>query len=207
MIAIRERYQIPEGAELLVYVGGLNPHKNLLGLLRCLPGVLREHPNTLLAIVGDTSGRGFRDNVSELHRFVKTNPPLEKHVSFTGYVSEEDLLALYNSATALVLPSLWEGFGLPAVEAMACGLPVVASRGGSLPEVVGDAGVFFDPQSPGEMATAICSVLRDAELRNLLSRKALARAALFTWDRGASLVEASFERCLEGRERKRCALS
>ena len=180
---------------LLVYVGGLNPHKNLIGLLRAMPAVLAKRPDVELAIVGDTSKRGFYDNVDDLMRMVKSDPLLEKRVRFTGYLSDEELVVLLNGAAALVLPSLLEGFGLPAVEAMACGTPVLASRRGSLPEVIGDAGRFFDPLSSDDIARAILGFIDDPALQVELQMKARARAAGFTWDRAAELAELSFERC------------
>lgn len=194
--AARERFGLGASGPLFVYVGGLNPHKNLLGLLRGFDQALAERPDARLAIVGDTSGKGFHDNRDELSDVVAKSARLSASVRFTGYVSDEDLVALYGAATALVLPSLWEGFGLPAVEAMACGLPVLASRRGSLPEVVGDAGLFFDPLSPAEISRALVELCSDAELMKRLAAAALARSATFTWERGAKLAEDSFRRCL-----------
>jgi glycosyltransferase involved in cell wall biosynthesis len=148
----RARHAIPPDAVLLVYVGGMNRHKNLLGLLTAMPAVVAERPRAHLAVVGDTSGRGFPDNVPELMELVSGDPLLRQHVHFTGYVGDEELVELLNGSAALVLPSLWEGFGLPAVEAMSCGVPVLASRRGSLPEVVGDAGLLFEPEPPSAIA-------------------------------------------------------
>ncbi len=194
---LRARLKIPPQAKLLVYVGGLNPHKTLMTLLKAMPQIIESQPDAHLAIVGDISGKGFYDNYQELNQFVSQNPLLESRVHFTGYISDEDLIVIYNGAAALVFPSLWEGFGLPAVEAMACGLPVFASRRGSLPEVVGDAGVFFDPLSEDAIARAVSVGLSDPAELQRLSERALARAATFTWDRGAELAEQSFSRCME----------
>jgi len=186
---------IPERAQLLVYVGGMNPHKNLLGLLRSLPAVVATRPDAHLAIVGDTSGKGFWDDVPSLMEFVRTHPPLEQHVHFTGYLDDPTLVELLNGAAALVFPSLWEGFGLPALEAMSCGVPVLASRRGSLPEVVGDAGLFFDPDRPEDISDCILRFLGDAGARARLGAIALARAGTFSWERAAELAEDSFLRC------------
>lgn len=193
---MRARFDIPAGAHLLVYVGGMNAHKNILGLLRALPEVIAARPGTHLAIVGDTSGKGFWDNVPQLREFVRTHPPLDRQVHFTGYLPDEEVVHLMNGADALVFPSLWEGFGLPAVEAMSCGLPVLASRRGSLPEVVGDAGLFFEPEDPAAVARCVLEFLGDPGLRPRLRTIALNRAASFTWSRGAELAEASFVRCV-----------
>jgi len=193
--AARARYDVPDGATLLVYVGGLNPHKNLLGLLRALPGVIAARPDLHLAIVGSTSGEGFWDNVPELKSFVADNPPLSAHVHFTGYISDAELVELLNGAAALVFPSLWEGFGLPAVEAMSCGVPVLASDCSSLPEVIGEAGLYFEPTDPASIAGCLQRFLGDPGLQKRLSGAALERARGFTWARAAELAEGCFRRC------------
>jgi glycosyltransferase involved in cell wall biosynthesis len=190
----RALHAIPKDARLLVHVGGMNAHKNILGLLKAMPQIIAAEPRSHLALVGDTSGKGFWDNVAELKAFVAATPPLADHVHFTGYLSDPDLAQLLNASDALVFPSLWEGFGLPAVEAMSCGIPVLASRRGSLPEVVGDAGLLFDPEDPDAIASCVTGFLGDGELRARLSRNALERSRLFTWARGAELAEESFRR-------------
>lgn len=191
----RSRHAIPEDAALLVHVGGMNPHKNLLGLLEAMPRIIAERSRTHLAIVGDTSGTGFWDDVPALEDFVNRTPPLAQHVHFTGYLGDPELVHLLNGAAALVCPSLWEGFGLSAVEAMACGVPVLASRRGSLPEVVGDAGLFFDPDRPSAIADCVLQFLSDPDLRTRLGDVARRRARTFTWERAAELAEACFRRC------------
>jgi alpha-1,3-rhamnosyl/mannosyltransferase len=195
------RYGIAPGAELLVFVGGMNAHKNVLGLLKAMPRIVQDRPNVHLAIVGDTSGKGFWDNVPELKAFVESHPPLPAHVHFTGYLDDSELVELLNGAAALVFPSLWEGFGLPAVEAMSCGVPVLASNRSSLPEVVGDAGLYFDPENVGEIAACVQRFLSHPDLRTRLKAAALARVKNFTWGRAAALAEASFLRCYEDANR------
>ena len=197
----RVRYAIPTNADLLLHVGGMNRHKNVLGLLKAILKVIAERPNAHLAIVGSTSGNGFWDNVPELRNFVETHPPLNQHVHFTGRISDGDLVELLNDAAALVFPSFWEGFGLPAVEAMSCGVPVLASDRGSLPEVVGDAGLFFDPESPAAIAECVLRFLGDLQLRGRLAEVALTRAKTFTWKRAAELAEVCFRRCYEDTKR------
>lgn len=199
----RLRHHIPRNVTLLAHLGGMNRHKNLIGLLQALVRIVAERPDVYLAIVGDTSGRGFSDNVPELYEFVKANPPLEQHVRFTGYLPDADVVELLNATDALVFPSLWEGFGLPAVEAMSCGLPILASRRGSLPEVIGNAGLFFDPTSPVAMAECVLRFLRDPQLGLRLRAEALKRARLFSWERAAALAEVSFRRCYEDWRRRR----
>ncbi len=190
----RARYGIPADAQLLVYIGGMNRHKNILGLLQAMPEVAAARPDVHLAIVGDTSGAGFWDNVPELRRFIAERPALQPHVTFTNRIADSELVELLNGAAALVFPSLWEGFGLPAVEAMACGVPVLSSDRGSLPEVVGDAGLFFDPLDTASMSRCLVRFLGDAPLQRQLAEAARARAATFSWDRAAELAEESFRR-------------
>ena len=193
----RARCGVPKDATLLMYVGGMNRHKNVIRLLEALSTIVSREPMVFLAIVGDTSGKGFADNVPELMHFVRSHPPLDRHVHFTGYLPDEDVVGLLNSAAALVVPSLWEGFGLPAVEAMSCGVPVLASRRGSLPEVIGNAGLFFEPDDPRAIADCVIGFLGDRERQQALRAAAPKRAATFTWDRAAELAEICFCRCYE----------
>jgi glycosyltransferase involved in cell wall biosynthesis len=110
---------------------------------------------------------------------------LDKRVHFVGRVSSEDLLYLYNAAEMLAHPAFYEGFGLPPLEAMACGLPVVVSDVASLPEVVGDAGLLVDPHNVDELTVAMWRVLNDAELRQEMREKGLRQAERFSWERAA----------------------
>lgn len=188
--AVRQRAALPERADVIVYVGGLAPHKNLHGLLdgfeRALaaPGMQAAH----LALVGDFAGAGFHSNYGSLAERVAASSALQDRVHFTGYLSDEDLVALYSTARAAAMPSYSEGFGLPAVEAMACGAPVLSSDRGSLPEVVGDAGLYFDPFDPGAISAAIVRMITQDDLHATLAEKGLARAATFTWERAARLA-------------------
>jgi glycosyltransferase involved in cell wall biosynthesis len=179
--AILEKYQLPAGVPLILYVGGISPHKNLERLLRAAKRV-REPWH--LVLVGDYSNDSFFSSYKEVVELSHALNIVDR-VTFTGYIPDADLVVLYNLATMLVLPSLSEGFGLPAIEAAACGLPVAASNRGSLPEVVGEAGLLFDPSSEGEIADAIARLLGDELLRHEISRKAQERAKLFSWKNGA----------------------
>lgn len=191
----RRTHGIPREAALLVYVGGFNRHKNLVGLLAAMEDVVAARPEAWLAIVGDSSGTGFWDNLPELRAYVEARPPLAERVRFTGYLEDRELVELLNGCDALVLPSLWEGFGLPAVEAMSCGVPVLASHRGSLPEVVGEAGLFFDPDRPQAIAAAILRFLDDPKLASRLAAAARRSVRRFTWERAAELAERSLRRC------------
>ena len=187
---VLEDYALPADEPLVLYVGGISPHKNLDGLLHAFATL--AHTRAHLAIVGDHSGDSFLGCYPELVR-LRARLTLESRVTFTGFVPDAHLAVLYNAATVLVLPSFDEGFGLPAVEAMACGLPVVASRSGSLAEVVGPAGVLFDPHDRAAMAAALGGALEDADLRARLSAEGLRRAGLFTWAAAARDAVRLFE--------------
>lgn len=195
--AARARAKLPNEARLIVYVGGFAPHKNLLRLLSGFTQALdRDHMEDVhVAFVGDPAGDGFYSNYERLVAHIRDEPRLHGRVHFTGFVSDDDLVALYSDALATTMPSLSEGFGLPAIEAMACGTPVLASNVGAVPEVVGDAGLYFDPTCPEQIASAIHRIASDSEDRARLQRKALDRASRFTWTRAAELTYAVLERC------------
>lgn len=180
--AIFERYHLPSGVPLIVYVGGISPHKNLNGLLRAAAQVTDSPWH--LVLVGDYAGDSFWGCYQEVLDLAKSLG-LADRVTFTGYVPDADLLLIYNLATMLVLPSMSEGFGLPVIEAMACGLPVAVSNRNSLPEIIGDAGLLFDPLSTTEMAAAIGRLLSDEPLRRALREQGLKRAESFSWKAGA----------------------
>ena len=186
---VLDEYGLPDDP-LVLYVGGISPHKNLDGLLQAFARLPQRRAH--LAIVGDHSGDSFLGCYPELVA-LRRRLGLESRVTFTGFVPDEHLAVLYNAATVLALPSFDEGFGLPAVEAMACGLPVAASRSGSLVEVVGTAGVFFDPRDHDAMAAALLRVIEDPQLRADLSARGLQRAGLFTWSAAARDAVRLFE--------------
>jgi glycosyltransferase involved in cell wall biosynthesis len=179
--AQRERYGL--GRHYALYVGNFRPHKNLPRLLRAWAGLavpLRASHRLVLA-GGDDAGRPALAALA-------ASLGLGDRVVFPGLIDDADLPELYGGAAAVVLPSLEEGFGLPALEAMACGAPVVASCRGALPEVVGDAGVLVDPEDEGALAGALGRVLGSTPARQALARQGLARAAHFTAARTAGRV-------------------
>ena len=183
------RHAIPSSARYLLYVGGLSPHKNLIRLIEGFASGAPADVNLVLS--GDVQDV-FHTHVPEIHAAIDRHR-LSDRVFMPGFVPDDDLVYLYSRATALVLPSLMEGFGLPAVESMACGTPVIASRAGSLPEIVGDAGLYFDPTDVNSISKAIEAFLTDDARRMTLAQTALDRAALFTWEAAASKLIACFE--------------
>ena len=169
-------------------VGGLSPNKNLETLLRGFALALERYPDCRLVIVGDYESDHFKSSYQMLSRLAQQIDS-EDRIQFTGYVPDEELVRLYNQASVLAFPSLEEGFGLPAVEAMTCGLPVVASNGHALAEIVGDAGVLIDPRSEVALADAILSILQDPRHAADLRRRSLARATQFSWRTAAQQLE------------------
>ncbi|MAE71808.1 MAG: hypothetical protein CME06_15225 [Gemmatimonadetes bacterium] len=173
------RYGIPD-RPYVFFVGTRRRKKNLCALLDAFMSLsdsdCRDHQLVLAGIRG-AGGREIED--------AARSPELRGAVHVLGYVADDDLVCLYNHAKVVVYPSLFEGFGLPPLEAMACGTPVLASSGGAIPEVVGDAALLFSPDRPKELADALKRILRDPELRCDLRRRGLRRAQLFSWERSA----------------------
>jgi glycosyltransferase involved in cell wall biosynthesis len=192
-IEILNRYKILPG-KFLLYVGGISPHKNLLALARVFRELKKDATfgQYKLVLAGDYESDSFLSSYSEVRNFLEQSG-LRDEIVFTGYITDSDLAHLYRTAILFVSPSLEEGFGLPPVEAMACGTPVVSSTGGSLPEIIGEAGEFFDPRDAGALLHALQKVLMDAEYRQKLRLRGLERSKLFTWERAASMTLAIFD--------------
>lgn len=161
-------------APYFLYVGNAYPHKNLEAFV----GLARQFPDIRFVLVGkeDFFYRRLRDTASQ--RGVR-------NIVFVGFVPDAGLVPLYRGATGYVFPSLYEGFGLPPLEAMRLGTPVIASSRGSLPEVLGDAALFFDPEKEEELAACVDRLLSDDGLRRELSEKGIARAKRFGWEETA----------------------
>lgn len=176
----------------LLYVGNLLPHKNLPRLLDAF-AILRRRLQVRLIIRGE----GWPAYTRSLYEQVETLG-LAESVIFLEYADEETLRDLYRRAACLVLPSLGEGFGLPVLEAMACGLPVITSRVSSLAEIAGDAAVTVNPYDATELSDAMHRVLTDRDLREDLRRRGLERAGQFTWRQTAEHVSALLDEVVAG---------
>lgn len=197
MDATRQRLGLDPKARLLVYVGGLAPHKNLLRLIKAFALAARDPAlaDFLLVFVGDPEGGGFYSHFAEISALVEAEPLLEDRVRFTGFVSDEDLVSLYSDAAVVAMPALSEGFGLPAAEAIACGTPVIAARGGAVEEVVGEAGLFFDPLSIEEIVQTILVIGSDTVRLDRLRAATLPRAARLSWSRAATEMLQVLTKC------------
>lgn len=182
---------LPYGKKYILFVGNIKPNKNLCGLIKAFNKV-RDLVDFDLVIVGKKEGfmTGDESFLSEYNK----NP---SRIFFSGYVDDNKLREYYRHAEMLVFPSLYEGFGLPVLEAMACGCPVVCSDVASLPEVAGDAAVFFDPQCPDDMANKILLVNNSKNLRDRLVLHGKNRVASFKWEITAQNILSSLEMLLE----------
>ena len=169
----------------LMISGSVRPHKNIGRALKAFAELKRRHriPHQLV-IVGEREGFRINSELPDLSDDIKAS------IKFTGYIGDDDLVALYSGTDVFVFPSLYEGFGLPPLEAMACGAPVVVSNAASIPEVVGEAGVYFDPYSVDNMVEAIYSIIANLAKRTTMVSASLQRAKAFQWSASAqSYVE------------------
>ncbi len=183
----RAAHGLPE--RFILCVGTLEPRKNLLGLLDAFAR-LAPHTGATLVVVG---GQGWRYDAALAH---VATLRLTGRVRFTGHVPDDDLPRWYNAAALFAYPSLYEGFGLPPLEALACGTPTVTSAGTAMAEIVGDAALLTDPRDPTALAAALSRVLTDDALRATLRQRGTQRAASFTWARTAAATRAVYDHAL-----------
>jgi glycosyltransferase involved in cell wall biosynthesis len=178
---IRERYQLDH--KFVLYVGNIKPHKNLVRLIEAFSELRRTHDDLKLLIIGDEISK-----LPALRRAVHRHK-LHKYVRFLGYLKDDTLTVLYRLASVFVFPSLYEGFGLPPLEAMASGTPVVTSNVSSLPEVTGDAAVLVDPYDVDSIGDGMRRILDDPRLAEELRLKGLKRAREFSWERSVEKTQ------------------
>jgi hypothetical protein len=171
----------------ILFVGSIEPRKNIMGILNALLRMdLKSRPTLVIA-----GGHGWKN--SDVFNYVKKYK-LGDNVCILGYVSREALVALYNLAEVFIFPSFYEGFGLPVLEAFACGTPVIASNVSSIPEVAGDAALLIDPHNVEEIANAISKVLQDPVLRDQMVHKGAAQLKNFSWEKNAIETVSIFNR-------------
>jgi len=175
---VRRRYGLPE--RFVLCVGTIEPRKNLPTLLRAYAAMLRSGASDVGLVIAGGEGWLVRPFFEELRSL-----GLEDRVVLTGHVPDDDLPALLTASTVFAFPSEFEGFGLPPLEAMACGVPVVSSNAASLPEVVGDAGLLLPPHDVGSWTTSLRRLLDDADLRARLRKRGLVQAGRFSWANAA----------------------
>lgn len=186
---VRERLGVEE--EFLLFVGTIEPRKNLATLVRAVGEIVSStnfRPQLVIAGM-----KGWM--TSELFKIIETSGVKER-LLFTGYLADEELRALYSAATVFIYPSLYEGFGLPTLEAMQCGAPVIASRIASIEEVTKDAAVLVAPHDAQSLAREIVALLKDESARSKLSRAGVLRAAEFSWERTAKLTREVYEEAI-----------
>jgi len=204
LMEVAEKYNLP--ARFVLYFGTIEPRKNILGLIKAFEEIKRSKGGRILnvnwlglegfvkkdhekfvdfsdlkLVIAGTRGWLYE----EVFTTVK-NSEFKEDIIFTGFIDEEDKPYLYNLASVFVYPSFFEGFGLPPLEAMACGVPTIVSHKSSLPEVVGKSAIMIDPQNLDELVFAIKEVLRDRDFSDYLKNLGLSQARLFNWDKVAS---------------------
>jgi glycosyltransferase involved in cell wall biosynthesis len=185
----QRKHRIPD-APYILSLSTLEPRKNIPHAIRCFMKLIQQEnlPDLNLVLVG-TKGWNYNEIFSE----VQSHPTLKNRVIVTGYVSDEDLAPLYSGALAFVYPSFYEGFGLPPLEAMQCGVPVITSNTSSLPEVVGDAGLMVDPKDSDGLCQGIIDLYKQPSLRESMSQKSLIQAQKFSWENCTKQTVAAYK--------------
>jgi glycosyltransferase involved in cell wall biosynthesis len=186
--AVRQKYHLP--ARFILFVSTLEPRKGIDTLVEAFARVQSRHSDVELVITGKVGW--YTDQFfAQVERL-----GLKGKIVFTGYVADDDLVALYNAAELLAFPSRYEGFGMPVLEAMACGTPVVCSSSSSLPEVAGDAALLVPPDDSDALAQALGQALEDGVLRQQMRNRGLTQAARFSWEQTARQTLAIYEKVL-----------
>jgi glycosyltransferase involved in cell wall biosynthesis len=190
------KFGLSESDQFFLYVGGINPHKNLPSLVKALTMLMKkEDCSVRLVVIGDTND-GFSPGLSELKKEIALND-LEDRVIFTGFLPDEETVVFMNFALALVLPSFAEGFGLPAVEAAACGTAVIATKNSPLPLLLAGGGVFIDPSSVDELYCALELLYYSAQTRAQMEEIAYTKANRLTWKNSADQLMTILEQLLK----------
>lgn len=189
LMTTRSKYNLGS-VPYIFSVGTVQPRKNYERLIRSLAKLRQSNIDMHLVIAG---GKGWLD--SPIYQTI-TETRMDKYVHFIGFADDADLPALYQNATCVAFPSLYEGFGLPILEAMASGIPVLTSNISSLPEVAGDAAIMVDPYNLDEITDGLLRLITDTNLRNELTQKGLLRAKQFTWEKSATQLLSIYKNLL-----------
>jgi glycosyltransferase involved in cell wall biosynthesis len=193
--AMRRRIGVPDGAQYFLSLCTLEPRKNLPHLVRCFARLLAETgARDLYLVLAGKEGWKY----GPVLEGIEADDQLRHRTLLPGYIEDEWLPPLHSGAQAFLYPSLYEGFGLPPLEAMKCGAPVITSNTSSLPEVVGDAGIMVDPRDADALCQAMLRVYRSTSLRQEMSAKSLKRAAQFSWKRCVSEAIRGYRLAVEG---------
>lgn len=185
---IAEKYSLPE--RFILYVGLIEPRKNLPMLIKAYKQYIDEGGNYHLVLVGNY-GWMYEEVLKQI-----VDLELEREVHFTGYIPQEDLPLVYNLSSLFVYPTIYEGFGLPVLEAMACGVPVITTNVSSLPEIVGGAGILVPVDDVDALYRAIKSVLGDEDLQIEMIQKGISRASKFSWQQTAKLTYLVYQKAM-----------
>lgn len=188
---IKRKYGVD--GKYMIYIGTIQPRKNLIKLMEAFAKISKDSPDLKLVIVGKTTGVGRQAWMFEETLKKPQELGIKDKVVFTGFAPTEDLPYLLSGAEVFILPSLWEGFGIPVAESMACGTPVIVSNISSLPEVAGKAGILIDPNSTDQIEQAIRAIIFDKKIRAEKSKAAIGQVAKFSWDKMAKAVLKVFQ--------------
>ncbi len=190
--SMKKKYSIPEG-QYILSLSTLEPRKNIETVIRCFAQLIRQEnlPDLYLVLAGSL-GWNYESIFQEINECNK----LKQRIIFIGYVANEDIAPLYSDALVFIYPSLYEGFGLPPLEAMQCGTPVITSNTSSLPEVVGDAGIMHDPHDQNALCQSILTIYQSTSLRKALSIKSIEQAQQFSWSACAQQTVGAYQRAL-----------
>ena len=183
--SIREKYNLPQ--KYILYLGTIEPRKNIERIVKAFKKYKKEVSDDLKLVIVGKKGWKY-DNIMKLIESMETD------IIITGYIDEDDKIPIYKLAQIFVFPSLYEGFGMPILEAMAAGTPVITSNISSMPEVAGEAGILVDPFNEDEIFEAYRKILSDKELRREMIQKGLEQAKKFEWKKSVEILEKIYEK-------------
>jgi glycosyltransferase involved in cell wall biosynthesis len=189
---IAKKYYSLEG-DFILYVGGFSPRKNIIGLIEAFSKLISNYKNNIKLVIAGKRGKSYeiyKNRAEELH--------ISDKVLFPGFILMEHLPYIYNAAQLFVYPSFYEGFGLPPIEAMSCGIPVIASNVTSVPEVVGESGLLINPKNIDDLCTSMLNVLLDENLRKKLIKSGITNASNLNWEKTASNTIYAYNRIIKG---------